>query len=43
MQNAFLAGENSEAITGYNLMKKEQRDRFVSDTVSTLMVDAYEN
>lgn len=43
MQTAFLAGENSEAITGYNLMDKEQRDRFVSDTVSTLMEDVYGN
>lgn len=43
MQDAFLAGENSEAITGYNLMDKEQRDRFVSDTVSTLMEGVYEN
>lgn len=43
MQDAFLAGENSEAIVGYNLMDKEQRDRFVFDTVSTLMEGVYEN
>lgn len=43
MQDAFLAGENSESITGYNLMDKYQRDRFVSDIVSTLMEDVYEN
>lgn len=43
MQDAFLAGENSEAIVGYNLIDKEQRDRFVSDTVSTLMEGVYEN
>ena len=43
MQDAFLAGENSEAIVRYNLMDKEQRDRFVFDTVSTLMEGVYEN
>lgn len=43
MQTAFLAGENSEAIVGYNLMDKEQRDRFVFDTVSILMEGIYEN
>lgn len=42
MQTAFLSGENSTAITGYNLMEKEQRDRFVTDTVSTLMEAVYE-
>lgn len=42
MQNAFLSGENSVAITGYNLMEKEQRDLFIIDTVSTLMEGVYE-
>lgn len=41
MQTAFLAGENSVAITGYNLMEKAQRDRFISDTISMLMEDTY--
>lgn len=42
MQTAFLSGENSIAITGYNLMEKAERDRFISDTVSMLMEDVYE-
>lgn len=42
MQTAFLSGENSVAITGYNLMEKAQRDRFISDTVSMLMEGIYE-
>ena len=42
MQTAFLSGENSFAITGYNLMEKEHRDCFVTDTVSTLMEGIYE-
>ena len=42
MQTAFLSGENSIAITGYNLMEKDSRDRFISDTVSTLMEGIYE-
>ena len=42
MQTAFLSGENSVAITGYNLMEKAQRDRFISDTVSMLMEGVYE-
>lgn len=42
MQTAFLSGENSIAITGYNLMEKAQRDRFISDTVSMLMEGVYE-
>jgi AcrR family transcriptional regulator len=42
MQTAFLSGENSVAITGYNLMEKTQRDRFIADTVSMLMEDIYE-
>lgn len=37
MQNAFLTGDNSKALTGYNLMKKTERDLFISDTVSMLM------
>ena len=41
MQTAFLAGENSVAITGYNLMEKVQRDRFISDIISMLMEDTY--
>lgn len=41
MQTAFLAGENSVAITGYNLMEKAQRDRFISDIISMLMEDTY--
>lgn len=42
MQTAFLSGENSVAITGYNFMEKTERDRFISDTVSMLMEDIYE-
>lgn len=42
MQTAFLSGENSVAITGYNLMEKAQRDHFISDTVSMLMDGVYE-
>jgi hypothetical protein len=42
MQTAFLSGENSIAITGYNLLEKTQRDRFISDTVSMLMEGVYE-
>lgn len=42
MQTAFLSGENSVAITGYNLIEKAQRDRFISDTVSMLMEGVYE-
>jgi hypothetical protein len=42
MQTAFLSGENSVAITGYNLMEKAERDRFITDTVSMLMEDIYE-
>ncbi len=37
MQTAFLAGDNSELITGYNLSIKKQRDRFIKDTVMILM------
>ena len=43
MQTAFLSGENSVAITGYNLMEKTQRDCFIFDTVSMLMEDIYES
>ena len=43
MQTAFLSGENSVAITGYNLMEKSQRGCFISDTVSMLMEDIYES
>lgn len=42
MQTAFLSGENSVTITGYNLMEKTQRDCFITDTVSMLMEGAYE-
>ncbi len=42
MQTAFLSGENSIAITGYDLMEKTQRDRFISDTISMLMEGVYE-
>lgn len=42
MQTAFLSGENSIAITGYNLMEKAQRDLFITDTVSMLMENVYE-
>ena len=42
MQTAFLSGENAVALTGYNLMEKAQRDRFISDTVSMLMEGVYE-
>lgn len=37
MQTAFLSGENSKAITGYNLAEKPERDLFISDTVTMLM------
>lgn len=37
MQAAFLTGENSRQLTGYDLTEKPERDRFVSDTVSMLM------
>lgn len=37
MQTAFLTGENSKQITGYNLFDKTERDLFISDTVSMLM------
>ena len=42
MQTAFLTGENSELLTGYNLFEKSQRDLFVADTVSMLMEGIYE-
>ncbi|MBP1546884.1 MAG: TetR/AcrR family transcriptional regulator [Oscillospiraceae bacterium] len=42
MQTAFLSGENSKQITGYNLFEKSERDMFVSDTVSMLMEGIYE-
>ncbi len=42
MQTAFLAGENSKHITGYNLTEKTERDLFISDTVSMLMEGMYE-
>ncbi len=42
MQTAFLSGESSLAITGYDLSKKSQRELFISDTVSTLMEGVYE-
>lgn len=42
MQVAFLSGENSKQITGYNLFEKTERDMFVSDTVSMLMEGIYE-
>lgn len=42
MQTAFLSGDNSKQITGYNLFEKSERDMFVSDTVSMLMEGIYE-
>lgn len=42
MQTAFLSGENSKQITGYNLFEKTERDMFISDTVSMLMEGIYE-
>ncbi len=42
MQAAFLSGENSKQVTGYNLFEKSERDMFVSDTVSMLMEGIYE-
>ena len=42
MQTAFLSGDNSKAITGYNLAEKPERDLFISDTVTMLMEDIYE-
>lgn len=43
MQNAFLCGENSKELIGYNLADKAERDLFISDTVSMLMEGIYEN
>lgn len=37
MQTAFLTGENSKQVTGYNLFDKTERDLFILDTVSMLM------
>jgi len=37
MQTAFLTGENSKAITGYDLSEKAERDLFIEDIVSLLM------
>ena len=42
MQAAFLAGENSGLLTGYDLKSKKQRDRFISDTVTMLMNGIHE-
>ena len=42
MQAAFLSGENSKQITGYNLTEKTERDLFISDAVSMLMEGIYE-
>ena len=42
MQTAFLSGNNSKAITGYNLGEKSERDLFISDTVTMLMEGADE-
>ena len=42
MQAAFLSGENSEIITGYNLSVKAERDRFISDTITMLFGGAYD-
>lgn len=43
MQDALLCGENAKQITGYDLMKKSERDLFVSDTVTMLMEGIYED
>lgn len=43
MQSAFLCGENSKELTGYNLADKAERDLFISDTVSMIMEGIYEN
>lgn len=42
MQTAFLSGENSQAVTGYDLTQKAQRELFISETVSMLMEGVYE-
>ena len=42
MQAAFLAGDESELLTGYDMKNKEQRDRFISDTVTMLMNGIWE-
>lgn len=42
MQTAFLSGDNSKQLTGYNLTEKSERDLFISDTVSMLMEGMYE-
>lgn len=42
MQTAFLLGENSKEMTGYNLAEKSERDLFISDTVTMLLEDANE-
>ena len=37
-----LAEQSSKEIIGYNLTNKTERDLFISDTVSMLMEDIYE-
>lgn len=36
MQTAFLAGDNAEKITGYDLKTKKSRAAFITDTVNML-------
>lgn len=36
MQTAFLAGDNSQDLTGYELKTKKQRAAFITDTVNML-------
>ncbi len=42
MQAAFLSGEHSGEITGYDLKTKKGRDLFIKDTVNMLMGGLYE-
>ena len=42
MQAAFLAGDNAQKITGYDLKTKKQREKFIVDTVDLLFEGVYE-
>lgn len=42
MQAAFLAGDNAKEITGYELKKSKQREKFIADTVEMLFEGVYE-
>ena len=42
MQAAFLAGDNAKEITGYELKKSKQREKFIAATVEMLFEGVYE-